>query len=184
MQPDAHAVLARKDDILAHLARVRERPLDALRIRPHANLHLGEVLQTDDGWQIIDFEGETARPLFERRIKSCALIDVTSMIRSFAYASAASLGAEDGGEALAPYARAWTNAMSARFLQTYLQQTRDADFLPTDARERTLLLDAFLIQRMLYEIDYERNHRPDWLHIPLRGLAAYLKASTEHTRTG
>ncbi len=179
VQSDAHAILERKEALLAHLARVRERPLDALRIRPHANLHLGEVLLTDDGWQIIDFEGETARPLFERRIKSCALIDVTSMIRSFAYASAAALEAEDGGEALEPYARAWTNAMSARFLHTYLQHTRDADFLPTDARERALLLDAFLIQRMLYEIDYERNNRPDWLPIPLRGLAEYLKATAD-----
>ena len=170
LQPRVARVLGRRKEILAHLGRVRQRPLKALRIRPHGNFHLGQLLLTDAGWRVIDFEGEPSRPLFERRIKSCALIDVASMMRSFAYAGAVSLQREEGSEALEPWTELWAAWMGSRFLGAYLERVREATFLPDDAQELSVLLDVFLLQRTLYELDYELNNRPDWVHIPLHGL--------------
>lgn len=144
--------------------------LQALRIRPHGNFHLGQLLLTAGGWRVIDFEGEPSRPLFERRIKSCALIDVASMMRSFAYVSAAGLQREEAGEALEPWAELWATWMGSHFLGSYLEGVGGAAFLPDDTQELSVLLEVFLLQRTLYELDYELNNRPDWVPIPLREL--------------
>jgi maltose alpha-D-glucosyltransferase / alpha-amylase len=151
------------------------------RIRCHGDFHLGQALYTGRDFVLIDFEGEPARPLGERRIKRPALRDVAGMLRSFRYAaeeglrapSLATLG-EDLRTPLEEWARFWTERVSAAFLGAYLEVAVPAGFLPPtdDGIER--LLTALLIEKALYEIDYELSHRPSWTETPVRGVLELL----------
>jgi len=138
-------------------------PIAARRIRCHGDYHLGQLLFTGGDFFVIDFEGEPSRPLRERRLKRWAMKDVAGMLRSFAYAGQAARVA-NGAE--------WAAAAGDAFLAAYLEAAAGAPFVPATAEERALLLDAMLIEKALYELRYELDHRPDWVHIPLRGLSA------------
>lgn len=147
-------------------------------IRHHGDFHLGQVLRTAAGeFMIIDFEGEPARPLDERRRKQSALRDVAGMLRSFSYA-AATLAAEargDGPSALDPAtvelrAGRWERDAREAFLAGYFAGAA-ADFLPRDPANARRLLALFEIEKVFYELSYELNNRPDWVGIPLRGVA-------------
>jgi maltose alpha-D-glucosyltransferase/alpha-amylase len=153
-----------------------------MRIAAHGNYHLEEVLRRGDDFTIIDFEGEPPRPLFERRLKRSPLVDVASMIRSFDYAACIALDAEDGedGQRLSHGPRCWSGFwrhwVSAVFLQAYFS-TVDRRLLPAKRDDLCLLLDLGLLERTLYELGHELAHRPDWVHIPLKGLRDLLDAS-------
>jgi trehalose synthase-fused probable maltokinase len=147
------------------------------RIRIHGDYHLGQVLRTEDGFAILDFEGEPARPLEERRAKRCALQDVAGMLRSFAYAAesglaAATTDAADARDRLSPWAERWEQRVQAAFLDGYLAETwkRGAAFLPADRDRLEAALRAFVIDKAVYELQYELDHRPSWVRIPLEGL--------------
>jgi trehalose synthase-fused probable maltokinase len=149
------------------------------RIRVHGDYHLGQVLWAEGDFYILDFEGEPARPLDERRRKESALKDVAGMLRSFSYAAYAALFAHSAGRAdefdrVEPWARAWERWTGAAFLKGYLAVAGAAPFLPADPVQRAALLDLFLLDKALYELNYELNNRPDWARIPLRGLAEWL----------
>jgi maltose alpha-D-glucosyltransferase/alpha-amylase len=156
--------------------------IDGTRIRTHGDYHLGQVLYTGNDFVIIDFEGEPARPLSERRIKRTALRDVAGMLRSFHYAPYAALfGAAPGsivrGEdvpRLETGARFWYQWVSASFLRAYLAEASKGTFLPTKPEAVESLLQAYLLEKALYEISYELNNRPDWVKIPLRGVLDLL----------
>jgi maltose alpha-D-glucosyltransferase/alpha-amylase len=131
---------------------------------------------------LIDFEGEPGRPLGERRLKRSALTDVTGMIRSFHYAASGSLfrttnqgsvRPEDVA-ALAAWVRHWYVWTSASYLRGYREATAGQAFLPSADEDWAVLLDALLLQKAFYEVDYELNNRPDWLTTPLEGIAAIL----------
>jgi trehalose synthase-fused probable maltokinase len=151
-----------------------------LKIRVHGDYHLGQVLRTDGGFVIVDFEGEPARPLADRRARACALKDVAGMQRSFAYAArAAMLRAAEvpGGNAglldrLQPWASAWEAGVRSAFLEGYLAETteRGARFLPRRREVIESVLEAYEIDKAIYELDYELNHRPTWARIPLAAL--------------
>jgi maltose alpha-D-glucosyltransferase / alpha-amylase len=133
------------------------------------------VLWSESDYYILDFEGEPARPLDQRRRKQSPLKDVAGMLRSFSYAAYASLFAHSAGRAdtfarLEPWARVWILWTSAAFERGYLAAAAGAPFLPADPVQRRALLELFLIDKALYEVQYERNNRPDWVRIPLRGL--------------
>lgn len=152
------------------------------RIRHHGDYHLGQVLQAADGtFMIIDFEGEPARPLAERRGKHCVLRDVAGMLRSFAYA-AATLGDEACtalGEldAMTRAAR-WEREMREAFLRGYLPEGREhPPFVPGGRARFDLLLELFETEKMFYELAYELNNRPEWVWIPLSSVAARLRAT-------
>jgi trehalose synthase-fused probable maltokinase len=149
----------------AKIAALTKLPPGGLKIRHHGDYHLGQVLESGGDWKIIDFEGEPSRPLHERRAKRSPLRDVAGMLRSFAYAAHAARP-DDRGETLA---RAGDWAAEARkvFWEAYLEVSRAADFLPKSHR---VLLNAYVLEKALYEIDYELNNRPAWLPIPLHGL--------------
>jgi maltose alpha-D-glucosyltransferase/alpha-amylase len=174
----ANEVLAMADRIDERLRALYAHRLDGERIRVHGDYHAGQVLHTGRDFLIIDFEGEPARPLGERRLKRSPLVDVAGMIRSFHYAAYGSLllaeiGASIRGEdaeALVPWVRFWYRWVSAAFLDGYQGATDGAAFLPADPADRAVLLDAFLIQKACYELVYELNNRPDWVAIPLRGI--------------
>ena len=147
----------------------------SVRIRIHGDYHLGQLLWAESDYYILDFEGEPARPLPERRRKESPLKDVAGMMRSFSYAAYAALFAssdrrEDAYNRLEPWARAWVYWTSAAFLRGYTTAAGAAPFLPADRVQRASLLELFLIVKALYELRYELNTRPEWVRIPLRGL--------------
>lgn len=158
-----------------------------MKIRIHGDYHLGQVLKVGDTLVILDFEGEPARPLVERRATQCALKDVAGMLRSFAYAAQVGLAATategpDGGEqgdALIRWAERWEQAVRAAFLDGYLAETweRGARFLPTDRDQLVAALRVFELDKAVYELHYELNHRPAWVRIPLEGLRKIVTAA-------
>ena len=126
----------------------------------------------------MDFEGEPARPLSERRLKRSALRDVAGMMRSFQYAAYNALWqpamrAEDI-PFLERWAGFWYREMASVFLQSYLGTTRGAVFIPEKTDDLQVMLEAYLLDKAVYEIGYELNHRPDWVVIPIRGIKHIL----------
>ena len=153
-----------------------------LKTRAHADYHLGQVLLTGRGWMILDFEGEPARTLEERRAKTSPLRDVAGMLRSFNYAATAALfeRAEVDSEEwkrLEPWADAWETLARERFIHGYLTRSHEGRFVPRDREELTVMIDVFEIDKALYEVGYERGHRPDWVRIPLRGIARAVEVT-------
>lgn len=150
------------------LARV---PVSGVLIRTHGDYHLGQVLFTGRDFKIIDFEGEPARPLSERRRKLPPVRDVAGMLRSFHYAACIGLGG-----ARAAVADAWVGWMWAAFMRGYRAATRLSDTSPRGERDLRLVLDACLLEKALYELRYELNNRPDWVRVPLAGLLGLMEA--------
>lgn len=145
------------------------------KTRLHGDYHLGQVLWTPRGWMLLDFEGEPLRPLDERRRKQSPLKDVAGMLRSFGYAATSALFAvtEPGTEEWArgePWANAWETLAHDAFLQAYLGRSNERHLVPQERADLSLLLELFELDKALYELDYERSHRPAWMRIPLRGL--------------
>ena len=133
------------------------------------------MLFTGRDFIIIDFEGEPGRRLGERRLKRSPLRDVAGMLRSYHYAAyhallqSRSLRTEDSAF-LSGYADLWYGYAARHFVASYLETIGGANFLPYEAADRDLLLRIFLLDKAVYEISYELNHRPDWVKIPLRGI--------------
>ncbi len=178
---DAEAMLGREKEILDRMARVMGRRIAAEKIRVHGDYHLGQVLDTGRDFIIIDFEGEPARPISERRLKRSALRDVAGMLRSFHYAAFTSLVQQTSVRnidipAAAPWADLWYQAISRTFLDSYLATAGGAAFLPKEPADFALLLDAYLLDKAVYEVGYELNNRPDWIRVPLRGIRQILES--------
>jgi maltose alpha-D-glucosyltransferase / alpha-amylase len=171
----AGAVISRRRRILQRLESLESFNLQTQRIRIHGDYHLGQVLRVKTDFVILDFEGEPARSLEYRRSKQSPLKDVAGMVRSFSYAAYASLLgyiARHPGEftKLEPWAQLWERAVSAEFLRAYRQTVAVAGFVPAGREDFRVLLDAFLLDKVLYEVLYELNSRPAWLRIPLMGI--------------
>jgi len=174
VRPLADAVLALEPAITARFRAVIDRKIVAQRTRIHGDYHLGQVLFTGRDFVIVDFEGEPARPLGERRLKRSPMRDVAGMLRSFHYAAYAGLAGR-GSEALEPWARYWHRWASASFLRGYLAVPDVFGFLPRDPESLTLLLDVHLLEKALYELGYELDNRPSWVYLPLRGILQLLE---------
>jgi maltose alpha-D-glucosyltransferase/alpha-amylase len=178
---EAAQVLAAEDQILKQEQRILEQRFGASKIRVHGDYHLGQVLYTGKDFVILDFEGEPARPLSERKLKRSALRDVASMMRSFQYAAYSALWQPamrtEDVPFLEPWADLWYRQMSSVFLQSYLKATVDASFIPQGESVLQVLLEAYLLDKAVYEIGYELNHRPDWVVIPIRGIKHILRAA-------
>lgn len=163
------------------LRKIIDRKISGMRIRCHGDFHLGQVLFTGKDFIIVDFEGEPARPLSERRIKRSPLRDVAGMMRSFHYATQTALYGKtsifrkEDIKALETWANFWYQWSCAYFLQGYLENARDCNFLSKNPEDNAIILQAFLLEKAIYEIGYELNNRPDWVHIPCRGLLELLK---------
>jgi maltokinase len=138
-------------------------------IRVHGDYHLGQVLRTDAGWFVLDFEGEPARPIEERRRPTSPLKDVAGMLRSFHYASAVARTERDDA-ALEDLAAAWEERNRNAFLRGYMKAAGDGGILPADPDCLAVVLAAFELEKAVYELGYERAFRPDWVHIPLAAL--------------
>jgi maltose alpha-D-glucosyltransferase/alpha-amylase len=171
----AGLVLGRRREVMERLRILLADGMPGLRIRIHGDYHLGQVLRVKTDYVILDFEGEPARPLAERRAKQPALKDVAGMLRSFSYAAYATLMnyAARRGEDLArlePWARFWERSTAAEFLRGYRETAQGAGFLPTNLVDFKRLLGAYRLEKALYELLYELNNRPAWVRIPLMGI--------------
>lgn len=182
----AKALIGRRAPLLARVDEIAAKIADPVsvgaRIRHHGDYHLGQVLRTKDGtWMVIDFEGEPSRSLAERRAKHSPLRDVAGLLRSFAYAAATG-AAERGGLGTDPgvevQSAKWERTAREAFLSGYLRRASsgrgDASTIASPPGHAEVLLNLFEIEKVFYELSYELNNRPDWIWIPLRGVARLL----------
>ncbi|MFW5680040.1 MAG: alpha-amylase, partial [Pseudomonadota bacterium] len=180
----AERVLGARERIAARLAALVEAPVEAAKTRLHGDYHLGQVLVSKDDVHILDFEGEPARPMAERRLKLSPAKDVAGMLRSFDYAAhtVARRLAADHVQAVdfaADLAAAWRERTCAAFREGHAAAMQGVASWPSEPGEAERLVDLFLIEKALYEIAYEAANRPAWLAIPLQGLAALLQLDDE-----
>jgi maltose alpha-D-glucosyltransferase / alpha-amylase len=183
IRTQAQELLASEKQVMAILEEFRKTPITSSRMRHHGDFHLGQLLFTGKDFQILDFEGEPARPLADRVRKRSPLRDVAGMIRSFHYASLSALYQQsDSGvvrsmdrERLEVWGRRWYRWVSAVYLRAYLKAAEGAHFLPKEAKEVRLLIRVFLLEKALYEVAYELNHRPEWTGIPLRCIGELIQ---------
>jgi maltose alpha-D-glucosyltransferase/alpha-amylase len=175
----AKELVAARDRIKRVFDPISDTSSPVSRIRVHGDYHLGQVIWAENDYYIIDFEGEPARPLAERREKQLALKDVAGMLRSFNYAAYAGLSAYTTTRPgqlprLEPWALAWQAWAAAAFLRSYMDQVGKATFIPADVAETERLLHAFVLDKAFYELRYELNNRPDWVRVPLWNILRLL----------
>ncbi len=180
LQEEGAFVLGAEQKMLTIFGRILGQKLSAARIRTHGDYHLGQVLYTGKDFVIIDFEGEPARPLTERRLKRSALRDVAGMIRSFHYAAFAALLKEasvrpEDIPLLKPWKDLWYRHVAGTFLKSYLETVQDMPFMPSKRDELEIMLRAFLLEKAVYELGYELNNRPEWLDLPMAGIRDILE---------
>jgi len=135
-------------------------------IRVHGDYHLGQVMRTDAGWFVLDFEGEPIRSVAERRRPTSPLRDVAGMLRSFHYASMSGLAERSDIEV----AEAWEERNRGAFLDGYLTEAAKGDILPADSASIEAVLSAFELEKAVYELGYEKAYRPNWIGIPRAAL--------------
>jgi maltose alpha-D-glucosyltransferase / alpha-amylase len=157
---------------------------DLLKIRHHGDLHLGQMLIVKDDIFIIDFEGEPRRSIEERRRKAPAARDLAGLIRSIEYSAGAALqralkAAPDTDGKIERALDQWRDQSVAAMLAAYHEFLVDPRLWPSDAAIGGRLLDFFLMEKALYEIEYELAHRPDWVRVPLNGLLRILSRREE-----
>jgi maltose alpha-D-glucosyltransferase/alpha-amylase len=177
---DAEQVLTLRNEIARRLADCPG-AVGAPLIRVHGDYHLGQVLLVKNDFVITDFEGEPARPLAERRRKQSPLKDVAGMLRSFDYAmhtavKRVSVDRPDLVPALLPLAQRWQSETVRAFLEAYRATTSLSGLLPEGPAAQAVL-DFFVMDKALYELAYELDNRPEWLGIPLRGIASAVSSN-------
>jgi len=174
-------LLTSEQTVLDAFKKILKKKLSATKIRYHGDYHLGQVLFTGNDFIIIDFEGEPARPLSERKLKRSPVRDIAGMIRSFHYAAYSAILKRESVRTedipvLELWADLWYCYVSGTFLRSYLKEAGDAVFIPKERDELEIMLNAFLLQKAVYELGYELNNRPDWVVIPARGIRNILKS--------
>jgi maltokinase len=161
------------EEISARYDRVAELTDPGPALRIHGDLHLGQMLRADSGWYVIDFEGEPARPLAERLAPSSPLRDVAGMLRSFHYAAEVARWERGEEEGVAEAVADWEQRARTRFLEGYLGAEGIDAVLPGEPA-RDLLLQAFELDKAVYEVGYETAYRPNWVGIPLGAIRRLL----------
>jgi maltose alpha-D-glucosyltransferase/alpha-amylase len=174
-------VISAESGILAQQGELLNTRIEAVRTRVHGDYHLGQVLYTGKDFIVLDFEGEPARSLTERRMKRSPLRDVAGMMRSFHYAAYAALWQRktfrpEDVTFLEPWAEAWAEWVARLYLETYQQTVAGAPFIPSDPPAAKVLLRALLLEKATYEVVYELNNRPSWVVLPIRGIRALLRS--------
>jgi maltose alpha-D-glucosyltransferase/alpha-amylase len=185
----AARLLQSRDTLLARIRSAPTLEFAASKIRVHGDYHLGQVLWAEGDYIILDFEGEPARPVEQRRMKQSPLKDVAGMIRSFSYAAYAGLFGHVASrpserERLEPWARIWQTWTTAAFLRGYFTSAAGSLFIPAASSQRDALLRLFVLEKALYELNYELNNRPDWVRIPLKGIFELLGGAVSQDSLG
>ena len=183
LREDAQKLLGREDEILQRGRVIFERKIHATRQRGHGDFHLAQVLYTGKDFVILGLDGQTRRPVSERRLKRSPLKDVASVLRSFHYAALSALEARgfrpEDRPVLEPWVPFWHRWVSVAFLKAYLETAATGAFLPKEPQELRLLLGVYLIRRVTNELRYELTQRLDRVAIPLQGLTQLLDARVE-----
>jgi maltose alpha-D-glucosyltransferase/alpha-amylase len=179
VQGQAEELLKLEPEILAGCRQMIERKITGMRIRCHGDYHLGQVLFTGKDFVIIDFEGEPARSVTERRLKRSPLRDVACMLRSFHYAALTKLRGDglrpEDAVQLKPWAQYWYSWISVSYLKGYLAPTQQSGLIPRGSDDFTLLMNILLLEKAIYELSYELNNRPDWVGLPIEGILQLIK---------
>ncbi|WP_410216789.1 maltose alpha-D-glucosyltransferase [Paracoccus sp. (in: a-proteobacteria)] len=181
--PLARELLERRDDLMTRIRAAGQIAPSGQLSRIHGDFHLGQVLLAQNDVAIIDFEGEPARTLAERRAKSSPLRDVAGMLRSFDYAALSVIARHRhdppaGAERAIARIEAWRRAAVSDFLSAYRTHVEGAPNLPEDPDTMQAMLDLFLLQKAVYETGYELGNRPTWVGLPLRGILDLLNEAT------
>ena len=170
----ARALLDARQALERQFEAGRTAPAGAMRTRVHGDYHLGQVLATGRRFVIIDFEGEPTKSLAERRAKQSPLKDVAGMLRSFGYAAHTARRAAGAADVHESRRQAWEAAVGEAFVSGYRAAMAGAGLVPAGARAFARLLAAFVLDKAIYEVEYELASRPEWVTIPLRGLLQNL----------
>lgn len=171
--PQVRAVVDAADELHGRFQGLAEIGDPGRSMRVHGDLHLGQLLRRADGrWLVLDFEGEPARPLGERRRPHSALRDIAGMLRSFDYA-AAHRSASDGTDDPPPALRAWRDELTRSFTGAY-DAAAPRHLLPPDPTTHRMLRSAFVLDKAVYELGYELDNRPSWASIPAGGILRVL----------
>jgi maltose alpha-D-glucosyltransferase/alpha-amylase len=176
---EAEDMLVEVPKIKAFFTKALQNEFKGKRTRIHGDYHLGQVLESDGDFVILDFEGEPDKLHNERRFKYSPLKDVSGMMRSFRYAAYAVLFNEYGNDAtqretLMKWADQWYHYVSRFYLGSYLKTIKNHDLIPEEEQIVTLL-QLFSFEKAIYEMGYEINNRPDWTVIPLSSLTKFVK---------
>ena len=177
----ADEILESESAILQQLSNIKQGKIEGGKIRIHGDYHLGQVLFTGKDFIIIDFEGEPARSLSERRLKRSVFRDLAGMLRSFHYAAFSvlvndkSFRQEDIGY-LEEWAELWSYYVGQHFYSVYVREIKSKGLIPKEPAQQALLLRAYLMDKAIYELNYELNNRPEWVGIALKGLHRLLES--------
>jgi maltose alpha-D-glucosyltransferase/alpha-amylase len=184
--PEVTAALARRllhgrTAIVAHIEKARSVDIGGLKIRHHGDFHLGQVLMAKEDAYILDFEGEPRRTIEERRQKAPAARDVAGFLRSIDYATSAALERApnlkpEEVDPLMAEVRAWSERLGAAYWEAYRETIGSSALWPADETQQKSLLDMFLLEKALYEIEYELSNRPAWAAIPIDATLRILTA--------
>lgn len=178
-QSGAQGLLKERQAVLAMIQAMLPVAVDAVITRYHGDFHLGQVLRVNQDFILIDFEGEPGRSLQQRRSKHSPLQDVAGMLRSFNYAAHSALTQAVAGHAasvdlLEPFVIDWERRARTVFLAAYREAMRACPAYPAASQAAASLLQLFELEKAFYELRYELDNRPDWVHVPLGGLTALL----------
>jgi len=182
-QEEGRTLLEKQSQLQERFTALRDTRISGMRTRHHGDYHLGNVLYSGSDFVITNFDGDYTRPMSERRIKRSPIKDVAGMVRSLHYVSHAVLFNHVPGIITTPdvdwrlerWAKAWYQWVSALFLRGYFETAGSASFLPQTLAEIKALLDAYTLEKGLIEVEYELEHRPDWVRIPLHGILEQLQ---------
>jgi len=175
----ASQILGAEKEIIACLQKITGKRLSAMKCRIHGDFHLGQALFTGKDFVFIDFEGEPAHSLSERRLKRSPLRDVVGMIHSIRYAAMTTMARygtdhPDDRPLLETWLEAWYVYVSGSYLKAYLHAMKNSPLIPTDRKELDIMLRCFLIHQTVHELGHELNNRPDQVNLHLRGLEMLL----------
>jgi len=167
-------LLSRRRELIGRINALMPAKAGVMRTRLHGDFHLGQTLVAEDDVFIVDFEGEPMRPLAERRGKYLPLRDVAGMLRSFDYACATEIRRLEPGAGELDRLKKIAGAMKSAFLEEYRRAISGCPSFPRDMAQADNFLHLCLIEKTLYEINYELANRPDWVPIPIDGLISIL----------
>ncbi|WP_080056030.1 maltose alpha-D-glucosyltransferase [Spirosoma aerolatum] len=187
VRQDVERILGRKEEVLALFKRIYGKKLVSTKIRIHGDLQLEKILLTGKDIAIQDFGGESGRSYSERRLKRSPLRDVASLIRSFYYVGyegflqTNQVTAKDTVPLL-PYAEFWARCMSRFFMEAYLDTVRGSSFIPDDPDDLQMMLDTYLLEKAISDLNRELSHRPDWVRVPLQLIQSIIDRSGTPTK--
>jgi maltose alpha-D-glucosyltransferase/alpha-amylase len=182
VRQDAARVLEFQTEIRVRLQYLRDNRLEGVRIRVHGDYHLAQVLYTGKDVVIIDFEGDSSRPMSERRLKQSPFRDMASMLDSFFHASRAALFGEAPGvvpqpemlNALEGWGRFWYQSIRQAFLGAYYAVPEATELLPKKAEQVRKMLDIFLLDRAIHKLSWALEHAPERIRVPSHAIAEVL----------